>query len=110
MNFQLQFFIYLSGTDLAISILEQTWNIILANWPLHVCSVVSDTFETPWTGAHQAPLSMGLPRQEYWSVLPFPTPEYLPNPGIKRLLHWQADSLPLHHLGSPNADGQWPIF
>ena len=29
-------------------------------------------FATPWTAAHQAPLSMGFPRQEYWSGLPFP--------------------------------------
>ena len=40
-------------------------------------------FVTPWTGACQAPLSMELPRQEYWSVLPFPSPEDLPNPGIE---------------------------
>ena len=46
------------------------------------CSVVSD-FETPWTAACQAPLSMGFPRQEYWRGLPFPTPGYLPAPGIK---------------------------
>ena len=38
---------------------------------------------TPWTVAHQAPLSMGFPRQEYWSGLPFPPPEDLPDPGIK---------------------------
>ena len=38
---------------------------------------------TPWTLAHQAPLSMGFPKQEYWSVLPVPFPENLPNPGIK---------------------------
>ena len=38
---------------------------------------------TPWTKALQAPLSMGFPRQEYWSGLPFPSPRYLPNPGIK---------------------------
>ena len=57
---------------------------------------------TPWTVAHQASLSMGFPRQEYWSELPFPSPGDLPNPGIKSgLLHWQADSLPLSHLGSP---------
>ena len=31
-------------------------------------------FATPWTGAHQAPLSMGFSRQEYWSGLPFPSP------------------------------------
>ena len=38
---------------------------------------------TPWTAAHQAPLSMRFPRQEYWSGLPFPSPGNLPNPGIK---------------------------
>ena len=40
-------------------------------------------FATPWTVAHQAPLSMGFPRQEYWSGLPFPPPGNLPNPGIE---------------------------
>ena len=47
-----------------------------------VCSVVSDSV-TPWTAAHQAPLSMGLSRQDYWSGLTFPTPGDLSNPGIK---------------------------
>ena len=40
-------------------------------------------FATPWTIAHQAPLSMRFPRREYWSGLPFPSPEDPPNPGIK---------------------------
>ena len=40
-------------------------------------------FATAWTVAHQAPLSMGFFRQEYWSGLPFPTPGDLPDPGIK---------------------------
>ena len=40
-------------------------------------------FTTPWTVAHQAPLSMGFPRQDYWSGLPFPLPGDLPKPGIK---------------------------
>ena len=40
-------------------------------------------FATSWTVAHQAPLSMGFARQEYWSGLPFPSPGDLPNPGIK---------------------------
>ena len=44
--------------------------------------------------AHQAPLSMGFSRQEYWSGLPFPSPEDLPDPGIKpRSPAWQADAL-----------------
>ena len=41
------------------------------------------TLATPWTVAHQAPLSMGFSRQEYWSGLPFPSPGDLPNPGIE---------------------------
>ena len=44
--------------------------------------VMSDS-ETPWTVAHQAPLSMGLSRQEYWSGLPCPPPGDLPDPGIE---------------------------
>ena len=39
-------------------------------------------FVTPWTVAHQS-LSMGFPRQEYWSGLPFPSPRDLPNPGTE---------------------------
>ena len=40
-------------------------------------------FATPWTGAHQAPLSLGFSRQEHWSGLLFPPPGDLPNPEIK---------------------------
>ena len=53
------------------------------------------TLATPWTVAHQAPLSMGFSRQEYWSGLPFPSPGDLPNLGIEpRSLALQEDSLP----------------
>ena len=55
-------------------------------------------FATPWTVARQASLSMGFSRQVYWSVLPYPPPGNLPNPGAEPeflcLLHWQAGSLP----------------
>ena len=58
---------------------------------------------TPWTVAHQAPLSMGYSRQEYWSGLPFPSPGHLTDPGIKS---WsptlQADSLPMEPPGKPD--------
>ena len=47
------------------------------------CSVVSYTFATPWTIACQVPLSMGFPRQQFWSGLPFPSPGDLRNLGIK---------------------------
>ena len=40
-------------------------------------------FATPWAVAPQAPLSMGFPRQEYWTGLPFPLPGDLPDPGIE---------------------------
>ena len=57
---------------------------------------------TPWTVAPQAPLSMGISRQEYWSRLPWPPPGDLPNPGIKpeSPALW-ADSFLLSHWGSP---------
>ena len=60
---------------------------------------------TPWSIAHQVPLFMGFPRQEYWSGLPFPSPGDLPGLGteavylespafFRRVLYNQ------HHLGS----------
>ena len=65
-------------------------------------------FVAPWTVAHQAPLSMGFPRQKYWDgvgcCLLFPIPGDLPDSGsnlhLLSLLLCQADSLPLHHLRS----------
>ena len=52
-------------------------------------------FATPWTVAHQSPQSMEFFRQEYWSGLPFPSPEDLPNPGIEPgSPALQADALP----------------
>ena len=52
---------------------------------------------TPWTVAHQAPLSMWFSRQEYWSGLPFPIWGYFPDPGIEtwRLLHRKRTTISL---------------
>ena len=59
-------------------------------------------FVTPWTVAHQAPLSMGFSRQEYWSGLPCPPPGDLSNPGVEPASSTlQVDSLLLSHGGSP---------
>ena len=62
------------------------------------------TLATPWTVAHQALPSMGFSRQEYWSVLPFPSPGDLPNPGIEL---WspasQADSIPTELPGGSDS-------
>ena len=63
--------------------------------------VMSNSFVTLWTVAHQAPLSMRFHRQEHWSGLPFPSPGDLPNPGIEPMSPArQVDSLPLSHQGS----------
>ena len=57
---------------------------------------------TPWTVAHQAPLSMGSSRQEHWSGLPCPFPGELPDPGIKsRSPALLVDSLPSEPPGKP---------
>ena len=62
---------------------------------------MSDSLQ-PQRGSCQAPLSVGFSRQEYWSSLPFPSPEDLPDSGIEP---WfpalQADSLPIELLGKP---------
>ena len=63
-------------------------------------------FVTLWIVTCQAPLSIGLFWQEYWSGLPFPSPEDLPDPGIEPESTGspalKADSLPLSHRRSPS--------
>ena len=55
---------------------------------------------TPWTVAHQVPLSMGFSRQECWSMLPFPSPGDLPDPGMEPgSPALQADFYHLSHHG-----------
>ena len=66
---------------------------------------MSDSFVTPWTVAHQTPLSMGFSRQEYWSGLPallqgiIPTQEL--NLCLSCCLKWQVGSLPLAQPRKP---------
>ena len=58
-----------------------------------------------WAVAHQAPLTIGFQRQEYWSGLPFPSPGDLPNPGIKPgSPASQADTLPSESPGKPKSE------
>ena len=71
-----------------------------------MCSVLSHIrlVVTTWIITHQAPLSTGFSRQEFWSELPFPPPGDLPHPGIKPMSSaptLQVNSLPWSHLGSP---------
>ena len=73
------------------------WQSPVWKWECYSLSRVW-LFETPWTVAHQAPLSMGLSRQEYWSGLPFPSPGDLPDPGMEpRSPALQVDSSHLSH-------------
>ena len=74
-------------------------------------------FATPWTTAHQAPLSLGFPKQEYWSGLPFPSLGIIPTKGLNHrhphprpLLHWQVDSLPLSYLVNPLIQHNWSLY
>ena len=65
-------------------------------------------FATSWTVAHQASLSMGFSRQEYWSGLPFPSPGDLLDPGIEPgSAALQADALPSEPSGKPLKSQTW---
>ena len=67
-------------------------------------------FATPWSIAHQAPLSMGVSRQKYWSGLPFPSPGDLPNPEIEPSSPaLQAGTLTSKSPGKPQRRHTWLI-
>ena len=69
---------------------------------LFSCWVMSDSFETSWIVAHQAPLSIGFPRQEYGIVCCFLLQRIFLTQGLNpHLLHWPVDSSPLSHQGAP---------
>ena len=73
-------------------------------------SVVSDSV-TPWTVAHQAPLSMGFSRREYWNGLPCSPPEDLSHPGIEPIsLALQVGSLLTEPAGKPSRWLRAPTF
>jgi len=66
---------------------------------------VSSSFATAWTITCQTPLSMGFPRQEYWSGLPFPSPRDLPDPGLEAT-SCRVPSLRTLHLGE-SSENLW---
>ena len=59
----------------AMTNLDSILKVLVAKLCLTLCD--------PWTASHRTPLSMRFSRQGYWSGLPFPSPGYLPNSGIK---------------------------
>ena len=76
---------------------------------MHACmlshSVIANSFVTPWTVAHQAPIPWDFPGKNtgvgcYFLLQGIILTQEL-NPRLLCLLHWQAVSLPLPHLGSP---------
>ena len=69
---------------ITLSIAHKSWWHLSASFATksESCSVASNS-ATPWTVAHQIPLSMEFSRQEYWNGLPFPFPGDLPNSGIE---------------------------
>ena len=84
----------------------EQWNPICGDYHrlnICCCSVGKSylTFCNLWTIASQATLSMAFSRQEHRSGLPFPSPGDLSDPGIEPTSAWQADYLPLSHLGRP---------
>ena len=81
---------------------------------IHACSVASVMSDSLWPMnciACRAPLSMGFPRQEYWSGLPLPPPGYLPDPGISELIEEAKCNCLLpagsHRVEKPLFSGQW---
>ena len=75
-----------------------------------ICCLLTKSclFVTPWTVAHQAPLSMGFFRQEYWSGLPFPTSGNFPDPGVEPVSSVLAGRVsPLSHLEAPHPYLAW---
>ena len=88
---------YLFIAQIVLHCTFQVWK--WKHWSFHRVHL----FATPWTGACQAPLSVGFSRQEYCSGLPFPSPEVLLDPGVKTVFPaLQAGSLLLSHQGSPH--------
>ena len=92
-----------------------SWKTFIAHLKWKKVKLLSHVwlFATPWTVAYKAPPSMGFFRQEYWSGLPFPSPD-LPNPGIEPgSPTLQADALPSKPPGKSSliwaGPNHWPL-
>ena len=103
----------MSGTgSSSVSSYDLLYNLVMSPYAsTHICmygggGLVTKsclTLSPPWTVAHQDPRSLGFPRQEYWSGLPFPSLGYLPNPGSPNLglLHCRQILYQMSYKGSP---------
>ena len=92
------------GTKLTYNRREEILGIIFSKFSFYIvyaCMLSCvQFFATLWTIAHQTPVSMGLPRQEYWNGLPFPPPGDLSDTGIK----------PTNTVSPVLADGSFPTW
>ena len=91
------------------------FNFHLILMKITFCHVLSHShaqlFATPWTVAHQSPLSIEFSRQKYYRGLSFPSPGDLPNPGIEPASPaLQVDSLPTKPSGKPQHSANCRIF
>ena len=90
----------ISGDCFGLSRPESAVKVLVAQ----LYPVLFDPNATPWTVAHQSPVSMGFSRQEYWNGLPCPPQGDLPNPGIElRSPALQVDSLLSEPPGKPDS-------
>ena len=78
--------------------------IVLPGCGVRSCSVSSDSLPP-----HKAPLSMGFPRQEYWSGLPFPSPGDLPNPGVELVSLTSPALQEKQEMGVPSLGWEDPL-
>ena len=90
------------------SLMAHSHSHCLHSLVLHSLSRVQ-LFATPWAGACQTPLSMGFPRPEYCSGLPFPSPGDLPDPGIESAYRFFTTALPWH-LPAQSKGGKLEIY
>ena len=97
---------------LSPGVLRWSWSHVRACMPSCFCHVWCSV--TRWTVAHQAPLSMGFSRQEYWSGLPCPPPGDLPDPGTETVSYvsyiGRRVLFHYHHLGRPGWSHDEPLI
>ena len=86
---------------------QQGWHCVASEWVSAQSFNRVQLFETPWTVARQAPLSMEFSRQRYWSRLPCPSPGVFPTQGSNRGLTYYRRANGLKNLGEPSLVVKW---
>ena len=95
---------------------EATVHGVAKSWTQLSDFTFINSFATPWPIARQAPLSMGVSRQEHWSGWPCPPPQVLPDPGVEpaslilagRFFTTKCEDLMQLHVALEHGPGTWP--